>query len=57
MAVREVRFSVSVTEVPQFRRLVEFVADVEGYARLAYDHDLMRMVEELREDLRDLRAS
>jgi hypothetical protein len=44
-------FKVSVTEVPQFRRLVEFLEAVENVGRINADDELQELVEECREDL------
>jgi hypothetical protein len=46
---------VSMTEMPHFRRLVRFVEDVDTYARAELDMGLQAIVDELREDLRNMR--
>ena len=43
--------TVSMTEVPQYRRLVRFIMDIEDYARLTADEDLANLVMDLRSDL------
>jgi hypothetical protein len=45
------KVEVSATEVPQFRRLVEFLHDVEIHAVAFNDDDLLELVHETRDDL------
>ena len=47
--------SLSVTELPQFRRLVDFVVDVGEYAHEQGDEGLQSLLQDLADDL--LRAS
>ena len=42
---------VSLTEQPQFRRLVEFVREVEAHAQATDDFDLLSIVNHLDDDL------
>lgn len=44
----------SLTEVPHFGRLVEFVADVYTYANETDDYALQGLVDTLRDDLIEL---
>ena len=44
-------FKFSLTELPQFQRLVRFVVEVEDYAVWTQDEDLQAKVDELRKDL------
>lgn len=48
---RSHQIHISMTEVPHFCRLVDFVAAVERYADEECDMTLRSMVEELRADL------
>jgi hypothetical protein len=41
--------------MPQFRRLVEFIDEVEDYARLTADEDLSDRVRHLRAELLEMR--
>ena len=45
------RLSLSLTEMPQYRRLVEFVAEVAEYAAETGDEELAVKVERLRAEL------
>ena len=45
------RLSLSLTEMPQYRRLVEFVAEVADYAEMTDNRELAEAVEKLRADL------
>lgn len=47
----EVRIDVSLTETPQFRRLVTFIHDVDQHARDTGDYELTEIVCELHGDL------
>lgn len=44
----------SITELPQFQRLVDFAREVEHYATANEDHKLSRIVDELAKDLAEL---
>lgn len=48
---RAIPHTVSLTEVPQFRRLVQFVADVEDHANENHDFELWSLIADLRRDL------
>lgn len=50
-ARREMRIDISMTEVPQYRRLIEFLADVSLHADTAGDPELDALVDGVREDL------
>jgi hypothetical protein len=52
---RELNIHMSFTEMPQFRRLVEFIDEVEDYARLTADEDLSDRVRHLRAELLEMR--
>ena len=43
--------SVSLTETPQFRRLIAFVVEVKVHADATSDEELAAMVEQLHRDL------
>jgi len=45
------RIEISLTEMPHFRRLIEFMESVERYARLYADDELEEIVESARDDL------
>jgi len=46
-----VKYELSVTELPHFERLVEFLADVDDHAHREVDLDLKGLVESCRDDL------
>ena len=45
------KLTISLTETPHFRRLVDFLEDVDSYARIVADEDLAEIVTEARSDL------
>lgn len=51
MENNEIIASVSLTETVQFRRLVDFLGDVQAHASETDDYELLAMVEECRTDL------
>jgi hypothetical protein len=51
------RVTVSATDFPQYRRLVDFLHDVEGYARLTADDDLAARAEAVWADLRAMKSA
>jgi len=51
------RVEVSATDFPQFRRLVDFLHEMEDYARLTADEDLAGRVETVRADLRAIKTN
>jgi hypothetical protein len=51
MASREIRAVVDLIGKPQFARLVEFLNEVEDYARLTADDELREKVARARDDL------
>jgi len=51
MASREIHVEISITETPQFRRLIDFIHDVEDYADEIEDVDLAEIIDRLRADL------
>jgi hypothetical protein len=53
MARHEIKYSM--TEQPQFLRLVEFLHDVEIHAVAFNDDDLLELVHETRDELLDMR--
>lgn len=51
------RIEVSATDFPQFRRLVDFLHEMEDYARLTADEDLAGRVEGVWADLRAMKTN
>ena len=55
MTSGDLELKISVTELPQFERLVRFASEVEGYAREESDPwaraSLQQLVDDLRDDL------
>jgi len=51
---RNVDVSVSVTELPQFRRLVQFVSEVEEYAEFRQDEELDALAQAAKADLLEM---
>lgn len=47
--------NLSLTEMPQFRRLVDFARAVENHADAECDIALQELVRELHDDLREMR--
>lgn len=50
-ASAEIQVSVSATEVPQYRRLVDFFQEVEDLGRVNADEELLELVGEAKSDL------
>ena len=48
------KLSLSLTETPQYRRLVEFIGEVAAYAEATDNAELAEIVERLRADLVEL---
>lgn len=48
---RTVQVNVSLSEAPAFRRLVQFLEDVESHGRIHADEEVQGLVDECRSDL------
>ena len=57
MASRELTVNISATEVPQYRRLVDFLYEIENLGRVNADEEIQALVAAAREDLAALGSS
>lgn len=56
MPKASITYSVTMTETWHFRRLVDFLVDVETHARENDDYALLSIVDEVQDDLRKRQA-